>query len=54
MLICLLQKNWVAFAKAKATHIFFNKNTCELDIVLFRKGNILSNNEFVKLMISLS
>ena len=28
------EKMWVAFAFAKATHIFFSKNTCELDIVL--------------------
>ena len=27
------EKMWVAFAKAKATHIFFSKSTCELDIV---------------------
>ena len=26
--------NSVFFAFAKATHIFFSKNTCELDIVL--------------------
>ena len=40
---------WVAFAFAKATHIFFSKNTCELDIVLTRTVNILTTNEFVKL-----
>ena len=41
---------WVAFAFAKATHIFFSKNTCELDIVLTRTVNILTTNELVKLM----
>ena len=30
------EKMWEAFAFAKATHIFFSKNTCELDIVLTR------------------
>ena len=39
----------VAFAFAKATHIFFSKNNCELDIVLPRTVNILTTNEFVKL-----
>ena len=34
MLTFLLKKMWVAFAFAKAIHIFFSKNTCELDIVL--------------------
>ena len=38
---------WVAFAFAKATYIFFSKNTCELDIVL--TVNILTTNELVKL-----
>ena len=37
---------WVAFAFAKATHIFSekknNKKTCELDIVLTRTDNILT------------
>ena len=37
-----------AFAKAK--HIFFSRNTCELDIVLTRTVNILTTNELVKLM----
>ena len=40
---------WVAFAFAKATHIFFSKNTCELDIVLTRTVNILTTNDLVKL-----
>ena len=37
----------VAFAFAKATHMFFSKNTCELDSVLTRTVNILSTNELV-------
>ena len=40
---------WEAFAFAKATHICFSKNTCELDIVLTRTDNILTTNELVKL-----
>ena len=40
---------WVAFAFAKASHIFFSKNTCELEIVLTRIVNILTTNELVKL-----
>ena len=48
-LIFLLKKMWVAFAFAKATHIFFSKNTCELDIVLTRTVNILTTNKLVKL-----
>ena len=40
---------WVAFTFAKATHIFFQKNTCELDIVLTRTINITTTNELVKL-----
>ena len=40
---------WVAFAFAKATHIFFSKNTCELDNVLIRTVNILATNELIKL-----
>ena len=31
---CIFVKNVSTFAFAKATHIFFSKNTCELDIVL--------------------
>ena len=42
-LIFLLKKMWVA------THIFFSKNTCELDIVLTRTVNILTTKELVKL-----
>ena len=38
---------WVAFAKA--THIFFSKNTCEFDMVLTRTVNVLTTNELVKL-----
>ena len=34
---------------AKATHIFFSKNTCELDIVLTRALISLTANELVKL-----
>ena len=33
------------YANAKATHIFFSKNTCELDIVLTRTVNILTTND---------
>ena len=33
----------------KATHIFFSKNTCELDIVVTRTFNILTTNELFKL-----
>ena len=40
---------WVAFAFAKATHIFFSKNTCELDMVLTRTVNTLTTNELIKL-----
>ena len=43
------EKMWVAFAFAKATHIFFSKNICELDIVLTRTFNILTTNKLVKL-----
>ena len=42
-------KMWVAFAFAKATHIFFCKNTYKLDIILTRTLNILTTNELVKL-----
>ena len=42
------EKMWEAFAFAKATHIFQQKN-CELDIVLTRTVNILTTNELVKL-----
>ena len=44
------EKIWVAFAFAKATHIFSAKNSCELDNVLTRIVNILTTNELVKLM----
>ena len=40
---------WVAFAFAKATHIFFSKNNYESDIVLTRAVNILTTNKLVKL-----
>ena len=40
---------WVDFAFAKATHIFFSKNTCELVIVLTRTINSLTINDLVKL-----
>ena len=43
------EKMWVAFAFAKAIHIFRRKNTCELDIALARSVNILTTNELVKL-----
>ena len=43
------EKMWVAFAFAKATHIFFSKNNCELDIVLTRAVNILTTYELRKL-----
>ena len=39
-------KMWVAFALAKATHIF-SKNACELDILLTRTVNILTTKEFL-------
>ena len=39
---------WVAFAFAKATHSFTEKNTCELDIVLTRTVNILTPNDLVR------
>ena len=48
-LIFLLKKMWVAFAFAKATHIFSAKNNCELDILLTRTVIILTINELVKL-----
>ena len=48
-LIFLLKKMWVAFAFAKATHIFLQQNTWELDIVLTRTVNILTSDELVKL-----
>ena len=38
------------YAKQKLLTFFFSKNTCELDIVLTRTVNILTTNEFVKLM----
>ena len=40
---------WVGFAFAKATHVFFSINTCELDIILTRTINILTTNGLVKL-----
>ena len=40
---------WVAFAFAKATHIFFSKNICELDIVLARTVNILTTIKLIEL-----
>ena len=40
---------WVAFAFAKATRIFFSKNTREFGIVLTRTINILTTTELVKL-----
>ena len=43
------KKMWVAFAFAKATHIFFSKNNCELDIVRIGTDHILTTNELVKL-----
>ena len=43
------EKMWFAFTFAKATHIFQQKNTCELDIVLTRTVNILTTNKLVKL-----
>ena len=49
MLIFLLKKMLEAFGKA--THIFFSKNACELDIVFTRTVNILATNELVKLML---
>ena len=50
MLICLLKKMWVVFVLPNATYIFFfQKNNCELVIVLTRTVQILITNEFVKL-----
>ena len=46
ILMFLLKKTRVA-----ATHIFFSKNSCDLDIILTRTVNILTTNKFVKLMI---
>ena len=45
------EKMRVAFANAnaKATHIFSEKNTCELDIVLTRTVKILTTKKLVKL-----
>ena len=43
------EKMWVAFAFAKATHIFFQQKYCEFDIVLTRAVNIMTTNELVKL-----
>ena len=43
------EKMWVAFANAKATHIFFSNNTCELDIVLTKTLNIFTTNKLSKL-----
>ena len=40
---------WVAFAIAKATHIVFSQNTCELDIALTKTDKILATNKLVKL-----
>ena len=34
---------------AKASHIFFSKTICKLDIVLIRTVNILTTNKLVKL-----
>ena len=42
------EKMWVAFAFAKATHIFFSAKIPELDIVLTRTVNILTTNELAK------
>ena len=43
------EKMWVAFAFAKATHIFLSNNACELDIVLTRTVNVLTTNKLVRL-----
>ena len=43
------EKMSVAFAFAKATHIFSAKNTSELDIVLTRTINTLTTYKLVKL-----
>ena len=52
-LIFFAEKMWVAFTFAicicKSYSHFSSKNTCELDIVLTRKVNILTTNELVKL-----
>ena len=36
---------WVAVAFAKATHIFFSKNNCELGTVFTKAVNILTTND---------
>ena len=46
MLIFLLKKCEMHLQKLLT---FFSKNTCELNIVVTRTLNILTNNEFVKL-----
>ena len=38
---------------AKATHIFFSKYTCALDVVLTRTVNILTANELVELHVTM-
>ena len=48
IVIFLLNKNLVAFAFAKAFHIF-QHNTCEFGIVLTRTVKILITNELVRL-----
>ena len=48
MLIFLL-KNVSSFCICKSYSRIFSKNTCKLDIVLTRTGNILATNELVKL-----
>ena len=43
------EKMWVAFAFAKATHIFFSAKIPVNQIILTRTVNILTSNELIKL-----
>ena len=45
MLLVLLKKIWVAFAKSYSH--FFSKNICELNIALTRTDNILTTNKLI-------
>ena len=49
MLIFFAEKKVSSFCICKSYSHFFSKNTCELDIVLTRRVNILTTNELVKL-----
>ena len=47
--IIFAEKNMSSFCICKSYSHFFNKNICELDIVLTRTVNISTTNELVKL-----